>query len=482
MVDQPIAQLFHRLGAIDRRLNIDIDVVGHGLGRATVGRDAQHRRDGVARGRAQAGGEDDELAAAGDDAAHAGGIVARRVHDNEALVALELRRIGIDGVDGAVTRLVDAAEGLLLEGRETARHVAGAGVTLAHLGTKGLHVLLVVAHDLEDLLAHLGRGGATGQDVLAAEELRGLAQHRRGTLGDQPVGDLADQRVGPQAAGGVGAAAVGAEDELGDRHVLAFAQACLADELAGDARALVNGLNGAADLLDDQRANGLVGALANGIDDQVVLAALAAKRHGQYRVDVGVGGKAGERVDRELLVDVHLAAAILVVERHAAGDGAGYALSGVGGADARGKDEHVVADAHLAVRTTVAAEGAGGRRRGRGGNDIGGGGGHVVGVRVLELIGAGTVVRVHMLARRDIGGGDTDVLTVLHDLLATLDIRASNLVEQWNVLASHDMALASARQRIGDVSTSLKLVNGNDDVVLFVDDDAVSHVPLLSCT
>ena len=37
------------------------------------------------------------------------------------------------------------------------------------------------------------------------------------------------------------------------------------------------------------------------------------------------------------------------------------------------------------------------------------------------------------------------------------------------------MALASAGQRIGDVSTSLKLVNGNDDVVLFVDDDAVSH-------
>ena len=138
-------------------------------------------------------------------------------------------------------------------------------------------------------------------------------------------------------------------------------------------------------------------------------------------------------------------------------------------------DEHVVADAHLAVRTTVAAEGAGGLRRGRWGNDIGGGGGHIVGVRVLELIGAGTVVRVHMLARRDIGGGDADVLTVLHDLLATLDIRASNLVEQWNVLASHDMALASAGQRIGDVSTSLKLVNGNDDVVLFVDDDAVSH-------
>ena len=84
-------------------------------------------------------------------------------------------------------------------------------------------------------------------------------------------------------------------------------------------------------------------------------------------------------------------------------------------------------------------------------------------------------MRVHMLARSDVGSGDTDVLAVLHDLLATLDVRARDLVEQRNVLASHDMALASARQRIGDIDASLELVNGDDDVVLLVDDDAVSH-------
>ena len=135
----------------------------------------------------------------------------------------------------------------------------------------------------------------------------------------------------------------------------------------------------------------------------------------------------------------------------------------------------MVADAHLAVRSTVAAEGAGGLGHGHGGNGVGGSGGHVVGIRVLEVIGAGAVVRVHVLARCDVSGGDTDVLAVLHDLLAALDIRARDLVEQRNVLASHDMALASARQRIGDVSASLELVNGDDDVVLLVDDDAVSH-------
>ena len=89
-------------------------------------------------------------------------------------MGLELRSVGIHRIDRAVASLVDAAERLLLERGETTGHVAGAGVTLAHLRTEHLHVLLVVADDLEKLVAHLGCAGVLGQDTLATKEFGGL--------------------------------------------------------------------------------------------------------------------------------------------------------------------------------------------------------------------------------------------------------------------------------------------------------------------
>ncbi len=80
-----------------------------------------------------------------------------------------------------------------------------------------------------------------------------------------------------------------------------------------------------------------------------------------------------------------------------------------------------------------------------------------------------------VLARGDVCRGDADELAVLDNLLATLDVGAGDLVEQRDVLAGHDMALAATRERVGDVHAGLELVNGNDDVVQLVDDDAVSH-------
>ena len=110
-------------------------------------------------------------------------------------VRSNVRGIGVNSVDGRVARLVDTAQRLLLERGKTPRHVAGARVALAHLGSEHLHVLLVIAHDLEHLLAHLGRGGAARQNVLTSEKLGSLAQNRGGALGNHPVGDLANQRV-----------------------------------------------------------------------------------------------------------------------------------------------------------------------------------------------------------------------------------------------------------------------------------------------
>ena len=277
VVEHPIAHLLHGLGAVDRRARVEVGVVLHDLIGALVGGQAIDGRDGVSGGGAKTGREDYELAAAGDDAAHARGVVTGGVHHDESLVRLELCCIRIDGVEGAVATFVHAAEGLLLEGRESAGHVSGAGVALAHLGTEHLDVLLVVVDDLEDVVRNLFVLRATGEDVLGAKELGCLAQHGGGAMVDEPVGDLADQRVGAKAARGVGAAAVGAEDELGDVSGLADTPVCLGDHLAGKARALLDCPDGATDLLDDQGLDGLVGALTNRVDHDVVLAALAAQ-------------------------------------------------------------------------------------------------------------------------------------------------------------------------------------------------------------
>ena len=49
LVDETVAKLFHGLGPIDCGLRVEVDVVGHGLSRAAIGRDAENGRDGIAR-------------------------------------------------------------------------------------------------------------------------------------------------------------------------------------------------------------------------------------------------------------------------------------------------------------------------------------------------------------------------------------------------------------------------------------------------
>lgn len=470
VVEHHVAHLLHGLGAVDRRARVEVGVVPHGLVGALVGSQAIHGRDGVSCGGAKTGREDHELATAGDDATHAGWVVAGGVHHDEALVRLELRRVRIDGVEGAVASLVHAAERLLLEGRKSAGHVSRAGVALTHLGAKHLDVLLVVVDDLEDVVRNLLVLRAAGEDVLGAKELGRLAQHGGGTMVDEPVGDLADQRIGAKAARGVGAAAVGAEDELGDVSGLADAPVRLGDHLAGKARTLFDRPDGAADLLDDQGLDGLVGALANRVDHDVVLAALAAQGDANDAIDVRVRSVACQGGNGHLLVAVDLRAAILVVEGDAALDRVRDSFRGVGGADARGKDQDVVADADATVRATVAHEGA---RALYGRRGLGGDGVSVGDDGVLQVVGAGTVVRMNMLSALDVRGGHTDELAILDDLLTLGDVHEGDLVEQRDVVGHGNARQRAVRHGIAGLGTRLQLVCGDGDVVPLIDDNGV---------
>ena len=252
--------------------------------------------------------------------------------------------------------LVDAAQGLLLQAGQAAGLVAGRGVALTDFLAHQAQGVLIAVDDLKDAVVNLLVDGAAGQQVLGADELSGLRQDGGAALLDNQVAELADQGVGRQAAGGVRAAALRADNQLGHGELLLLQQGGLLHHLLGVADGHVDGLQGAAGLLDDDLLQGLVGALLDGLHHQVHLAVLAAQGHHHGAVDIGVGGIAGHNVHGELLVGSHLGAAQLVVE----GDGAHHLLGddagGIRGADAGGQDQDLVADAHAAVRTLVTVE------------------------------------------------------------------------------------------------------------------------------
>jgi hypothetical protein len=79
----------------------------------------------VAGDRAAAGGEGDEVAAAGDLAGHGGRVVAGRVHEDEARLR-HLLGIFVDGVERHRAALGDGAERLFQNGGEAAGLVAEA--------------------------------------------------------------------------------------------------------------------------------------------------------------------------------------------------------------------------------------------------------------------------------------------------------------------------------------------------------------------
>ena len=199
----------------------------------------------------------------------------------------------------------------------------------------------------------LRRGGAAGQNVLGADELRCLGEDGGAACGHDAVAHLADDGVGSQTAGGVGAAALSAHDQFGDGEFLLLKHGGLSHHFLGVTHGHVHSLQRAAGLLDDDLLEGLVGALFNGFDHQIHLAVFAAERHHHRAVDVGVGGIACHHVHGQLLVRGHLRAALLVVEGNGAGHLLGNDAGGVGSTHAGRQNQHMIAHAHTAVGTLI---------------------------------------------------------------------------------------------------------------------------------
>ena len=118
-------------------------------------------------------------------------------------------------------------------------------------------------------------------------------------------------------------------------------------------------------MLDDERLDSLVRTFTNRIDNQVVLAAFAAQRHCQHRMNIWVGSKSCQGIHSQLLICIDLRATVLVMERNASLDRTSNALGRIGCADACWQDQDVVTNAHATVAATIAHKGAGARHGSR---------------------------------------------------------------------------------------------------------------------
>ena len=251
---------------------------------------------------------------------------------------------------------MDAAERLLFEGGDAAGLVAGRGVALTDVLAYCMEMLLEASGDFVNAVMYALVCCAAGQNVLRADEFRGLGEDARAARRNDEVAHRADGRVGRQTARRVRAAALRADDQFGNREFLALHHAGLCDHLLGVADSLLDRFERAAGLLNNHALHGLVGALCDGLGNEVHLAVFAAERHEDRAVDVGVRCIAGHDVHGQLLVYCDLRAALLVVEGHRAFDLLGNDTCRIRSADARGQDQNLVPHAHSSVRTAVAVK------------------------------------------------------------------------------------------------------------------------------
>ena len=188
-------------------------------------------------------------------------------------------------------------------------------------------------------------------------------------------------------------------------------------------------------------------------------------------MNIGVRGKARQGIHRHLLIDVDLAAAVLVVEGNTPLHGTGDSLGSIRRTDARGPDKNVVADADLTVRAAVSHKSTGALGR----NDfLLGYGGDVRDRSALKIVGTLAVLRVHMLTTLDVACRHADELAVLDDILARSDIDARNLVEEGDILSRNERGKAAVARGIADLIAGLKRVDCDDDIILVVDKNRIS--------
>ena len=157
------------------------------LGERGVGGDLDDRRNGVAGGRAQAGGEEDKVRARADLRCHALHVVARRAEQVEAGRGGVLREVEhvAHRSDAALARCACGLDGV---GGEAVFDVAGRGIHLK-TGVHGLGARGVGLHEIEEALGELIGGAAIDQFLLHAVQFRELGEDGLAAESAEQVGE-----------------------------------------------------------------------------------------------------------------------------------------------------------------------------------------------------------------------------------------------------------------------------------------------------
>src|SRR6266545_4654629 len=201
--------------ALEDDAAVDIHVLLHVAVHERVGGELDRGHGLAAEHRAAAGGEADEVAAAGHETGDGDGIVPRRVHEDEAARGDRLAVEEHVGHRGG-TALGHAAQRLLEDRGDAARLVAGGGIVVHALDAAAVPLPPLVA--IDELLGHRLADRAADQEVLRAVDLGRLGEHSRAAVAHELVHRPAQGGVGGDAGGAVGPAAIGGQRDL--RHRL----------------------------------------------------------------------------------------------------------------------------------------------------------------------------------------------------------------------------------------------------------------------
>src|SRR5439155_4241371 len=184
--------------ALQDNAGVDVHVVDHVLVHGRVGCHLDRRRRLAAEHGAAAGGKDQDVGAARDDAGHAHRVVTGRVHDDEAP---GLDRLGVaDHIpERRAATLGDGPERLLVNGRQPAFLVAGRRVVI-DLRAEDAGVPFPPLDALDELFPNLAADGTAGEQVLGAIDFRRFADDAGPALAHEQVGGYAERRIGGDAA------------------------------------------------------------------------------------------------------------------------------------------------------------------------------------------------------------------------------------------------------------------------------------------
>src|SRR5690606_28491960 len=197
LLEDLLADLIDRR-SVDDAACVDVHVVSQTSIKLAVRRDLETRGWLAPVDRSASRRERADVRPAGDDAGERYGVVARRVHDDEALRRHRLRVLSHRG-ERRRPALRDRAERLLVERRQPARLVPGRRVVV-DLGAEKRGVALPPADAFDERLADLGLRRAAREEMLGAVHLGRLAEDARSAVSDEEIGGVTERGVGRYAA------------------------------------------------------------------------------------------------------------------------------------------------------------------------------------------------------------------------------------------------------------------------------------------